>query len=43
VRREPELYAFWMIGEEDRIDLLEEVVDARHVELLKSTDGIDVP
>ena len=42
LRGEPELHTFRMIGKEDRIDSFEEVVDACHVELLRSTDGIDV-
>ena len=42
LRGEPELHTFRMTSEVDRINFFEEVVDACHVELLRSTDGIDV-
>jgi hypothetical protein len=41
-RRQPQFNIFGVIGEEDGVDFVEKVADARHVEPLRDPEGVNV-
>jgi hypothetical protein len=40
---EPKIHIFGVIGQEDRIDLVQEGVNTLHIEPLRLADGPDIP